>query len=247
MESIHLKNEDLKLLLSNDIKDNSFILLHNISLEAYSSKITDFSEDIRNRYKIYKENITCIDIANAIIQRGLYVPYNTLRCTATFIGNTLSLNEDNLNYLYRKSDVEDNTICTVLTTIPSSIKINDDKYFIGNLTKKSSGLIEPTISTDLLFKNTLPPAFIYGYYTKEILNDTFTDELELTINNSHISRMNDHEKNYLYESILTKENISLDILDAVNREDINYRSNQIHTDLCIRNAIYEKRKMKYGR
>ncbi len=240
MESIQLNNERLLQLIRSDIKDSDAIALHNICIDAYTSKINDFSEEIKIRYKINKLNITSIDIANTILQKGLYVPYNTLRCTTTFIGNK----KDTFNYLYRKEDIVNNKIYTIVATIPSFITVEDKEYFVGKITQKSSGLIEPTISTDILFKNHLPKEFIYGYYIKNVFDNTISNDLAFVINPNHISRMNRLEKNNLYKGILSKENISMDLLEAVEREDRKYRSNNIHNDLCVRNAIREKQKLK---
>lgn len=244
MESIRVNNEEFIQLLRCDLKENEEVALHNICLDAYQEKITDFSDEITKKYKIDKENITCIDIANSILQRGLFVPYNTLRCTTTFIGDKDSIEADAFNYLYREEDIDRNKIYTVIVTIPSFMTIDNKEYFIGKITKKSSGLIEPTVSTDILFKKNLPSAFIYGYYTKNVFDYVIENDLKLVINNNHISRMNKIERSNLYKSILNKWKISMDLLDAIEKENLKYRSNHIHNDLCVINAIKEKQKLK---
>lgn len=242
MKEIKLNNEGVLQLIKSEIKKEDEIALHNISLKSYFEKIEE--DFFSSRYKVNENIVTCSSIAKSILQKGLAIPYNTLRCTTTFIGDKDSIKADAFNYLYREEDIERNKIYTIITTIPSFITIDNKEYFVGKITKKSSGLIEPTVSTDILFRKHLPTEFIYGYYNKNVLNHVIANDLELVINNNHISKMNKLERSNLYKSILQKENISMDLLDAIEKENFKYRSDHIHDDLCVINAIREKQKLK---
>ena len=244
MEKIKLHNMGLLRLIRGEIKSDYELGLHNVSLRAYLDRTEENLDDFALKYKITEDVVTHSLLAESILQKGLAVPYNTLRCTVTFIGNKESIEEEIFDYLYRTEDIDKDEVCTIITSIPRFITIDNKDYFVGKITKKSSGLIEPTVSTDIFFKKHLPKEFIYGYYIKNIEKNVFSNDLEFVMNRSHVSKMNRLERSNLYQDIIKREKISMDLLEAIEKEDLKYRSGEIHTDLCVRNAIREKQKLK---
>lgn len=244
MESIELNNKELLKMIQKNINGDNEVALHNISMDAYRRKLEENDAIFNKKYKINKNCIMPIDIANSILVKGLHVPYNTLRCTTSFIGSKHSIQSQTFNYLYRQQDIFDNKIYTIVATIPSFIVIDHKKYFVGTIVNKSSEIAEPTVSTDVLFHKNLPSVFIYGFYIKKLINQTISNDLEFVINKNHISKMNLQQQSDFYKIFLKKENINFDLLEAIEQENIHYRSSNIHENLCVLNAISEKKMIK---
>lgn len=151
-----MTNKELLLKMKVEL-ENYQIGLHHMSLESYQDVIK-YAHWKKFKYQI-DGDVTEESLAKHIIKDGLNVsdiPFG-LRSTVSFFEKITS---DTFNYNYHS---DEGTIWVIIIATPYFINYNGRPYFVGNLTYSVN------VGNMILFNYKLPSEFIYGYYTKNVL------------------------------------------------------------------------------
>ena len=226
----------------DDLGSNYQIGLHNINDGNFKEKIND---ELYFNVKVeVLKNFNTTDIVKSILNNDLNVPEGTLHHTVVGFGNILENNEVIFDYCYYGPN-EDGFIYQLIVAIPTTFKINSKEYFAGKFISKTFDMEYSymNILSNKLFRKRLPKEFIYGGYIKHAKYD---DELFFIKNPHHISRLSDEEKEKLYLNLIADSEITTDLLDELNSENVKYKEDDTYWDNKLFNNTLSQRNEPNG-
>lgn len=138
------------------------------------------------------------------------LPNNENEVTLTTLLNAYLLNPEVLSF-YDWQD-KDSGDYYLLLAIPNSIYLNYKKYFIGEVGYKN-------VVASVLCKNFIPKEFIFGIGRKSF-DPNRKDYIYFDRNKYHISYKS--KRGQAIKNILQNRQITLEMLEAINNDDINY-------------------------
>lgn len=191
-----MKNIDLFLKMKKDL-DGYQIGFHNIGLKKYQRLISgDYK--YKDLFEITGADVSEKAIAERILNSGLKVVERCrgLRSTVMPVND---FNEESLNYTYNLYGV--GTTYNIIVAIPYIFYYNGEKYFVGDINDWAS------FCNIFMFPSGITKEFIYGYYTKEIVDSIeervgnnvwheliYDDELEFVDNHNFYGKMSQEDQ-----------------------------------------------------
>lgn len=189
---------------------------HNISKQKYLD-ILKLCEDIKELFLFDKE-VNEKNIAEHIMKTGLNVAkdYRGLSSTVWFFS---SLEDNSLDYTYNHNEL--GTVWNAIASIPNPLPYKNKKYFLGNLQEAIN------VGNLMLFNQTLPKEFIYGYYGIKIVGKKvegslidrdfiYDDVLEFYNNPEFFGYLSRKEQEFVLEKLFTDKKRELNNLKAAN-------------------------------
>lgn len=214
-----MKNRELYMQMKRDL-DGYQLGLHNIGIDKYKSLINHHN-GIGEDFKFTGAIVTEKSIANNIIKTGLRIVERPVGLRSTVMP-LKELNDESFNYTYNM--LEEGMVWNIIVAIPRFIKYNGTKYYIGNIDEWVN------ICNMLMFNPLIFREFIYGYYTKEILekkssevgsiSHVFSDELELFLNPNFFENYDSNGKNLILKRIFEENRRLLDNIKLANNNSI---------------------------
>lgn len=161
-----MTNEELLEKLKKDLNpfDEYCPGLHNISLIkhriATESPLSPLENSRRKEFIIPKPTITEEDIAEQILKTGLKVVDLRRGLGSTVMRFYGEITPKCFDYNF---NINHHRICNIIVGRPTYIIYEGQKYLLGDLNDNHN------VGNEILFNETLSPAFIYGYYSKQIV------------------------------------------------------------------------------
>lgn len=238
-----MKTENLVSILKNQVEDHFAIGLHQVRLKAYLLMIDpNYYLNSFSFYEIKKEKVTEEDIAKNIVEKGLYVAYDSLNCSNTFLGEKQEIKKEDFSYLYHDQYLEEKSkVCTVITVVPEVLSFHNQEYFLGRIEKEDN---IRTLASNGIFQKHLPSSFIFGYY----IRDRVKEEVKLVKNPGVIFNKTNKEREKIYEDFLKNSLVNEEMLQGVLEEDTSYKTANVSLQKMYFNTIKQyKIWRKHGR
>lgn len=214
-----MKNRELCMQMKRDLDGYQFGL-HNIGIDKYKS-LFNHHNGIGESLKFTGSMVTERSIADNIIKKGLRIVERPVGLRSTVMP-IKELNDESFNYTYNMW--EEGLVWNIIVAIPRFIKYDGTEYYIGDIDEWVN------ISNMLMFNPVIFSEFIYGYYTKKILekkhsevgsiSHIFSDDLELFLNPYFFENFNSNDKNLILKRIFEENRRLLDNIKLANNTSV---------------------------
>lgn len=227
-------NEELYEQIKREIPQYQ-IGFHQISLQKYQDVVN--CESVRAlEFKIDGENVDEKMIANRIMQKGLQI-WDTRRGLCSTSSFHREFKADRLNYKYYSLSQH---VCNIIFAVPYFITYEGKSYFLGNLSFPSS------IGSNIIFNESIPPEFVYGYYEKESSigiypNQYFSENLDFHANDGFWKNLTLEEQKQVLQKIFSNQQKSRALRLANNHRQIELLSCDNLTRFIIKQTRRQKK------